>query len=191
MKAYVFPGCSDQSVVDMLIKSGYDAELVRPFDTNKYGKDADFVVFTGGADVHPSVYGEVMNGSRGCDQVRDEYEVAAYEFCLSMGIPMVGICRGGQLLNAMNGGQMIQHLGKTVSGVVDTEFGPLMVDHHQGFVPDGADYVELVWANSHRVAYVAVYDESKCFCYQPHPEWQHEPTKGHFIRRLDRFLTEL
>lgn len=76
----------------------------------EHPKNADIVIFTGGADINPAIYGETPHPTVSWDSERDETEIALYEECLRQGIPMVGICRGAQLLHALNGGKLYQHV---------------------------------------------------------------------------------
>ncbi len=75
--------------------------------------DYDGLVFAGGVDLHPARYGEGMNGSRKIDPLRDERELALARAFLRTGKPILGICRGHQLLNVLFGGTLIQHLETT------------------------------------------------------------------------------
>ena len=70
--------------------------------------DADLVVFTGGADVSPSFYGETAHTSTVSAPVRDEGESLLYHHAAKMCTPMVGICRGAQLITVLNNGKLIQ-----------------------------------------------------------------------------------
>ena len=72
--------------------------------------DADVVMFTGGEDVSPEYYNE--QALQGCihNLWRDRKEKTIFEECVEKKKPMVGICRGGQFLNVMNGGKMLQHV---------------------------------------------------------------------------------
>lgn len=72
--------------------------------------DADIVLFTGGEDVNPELYGEEPLAKTHFNRLRDEKEQAIYKAALDRKIPMVGICRGGQFLNVMNGGKLWQHV---------------------------------------------------------------------------------
>jgi len=78
-------------------------------------EEADLVVFTGGADVDPSVYGQFPINGTHSNPERDAEELEIFQFCHDMGIPMVGVCRGAQLGWAACGGELYQD-----------------VDHHQG-----------------------------------------------------------
>src|SRR5574343_347632 len=69
---------------------------------------ADLVCFTGGEDVSPSLYGEQRHPRTYHNMNRDDRETELFNQCLKNQTPMVGICRGGQFLNVMNGGKMYQ-----------------------------------------------------------------------------------
>lgn len=71
---------------------------------------ADFVIFTGGADVSPNMYGEVALHQTHADPERDKEDNALYDLCKENGIPMVGICRGSQFLWVKQGGKLFQHV---------------------------------------------------------------------------------
>jgi len=71
-------------------------------------EEADLVVFSGGPDVDPLLYGETAHHSTRTDVPRDKRDVELYAFCLKQGIPMLGICRGAQFLHVMNGGKLYQ-----------------------------------------------------------------------------------
>lgn len=70
--------------------------------------DADIVVFTGGEDVSPDLYGEMKLQLTHSNRERDDFEVKVFERAKALGLPMVGICRGSQFLNVMNEGTLWQ-----------------------------------------------------------------------------------
>lgn len=71
----------------------------------------EVVVFTGGADVDPSLYGEQRIRATSVSQCnRDIAEGRYYEYCVDNDIPMTGICRGSQFLTVMNGGKLVQDI---------------------------------------------------------------------------------
>lgn len=72
--------------------------------------EADLVVFTGGADVDPALYGEKAHPQTRFSASRDEADLKLYKVCLDNGIPMFGVCRGAQFLHVMNGGKLFQHV---------------------------------------------------------------------------------
>jgi hypothetical protein len=94
-------------------------------DGAKGVEDADVVLFTGGEDVNPELYGEVPLHKTHFNRLRDDKEKLIFKACLDREIPMVGICRGGQFLNVMNGGKMWQHVnGHCGSHVARVEVPP-------------------------------------------------------------------
>jgi RNA polymerase sigma factor (sigma-70 family) len=84
---------------------------------------ADALVVTGSrSDVHPRVYGEaptrVLHGEP--DARRDWRDLAALRAALRADLPLIGVCRGHQLLNVLSGGTLYQ----------DVELaGPSPVEH--------------------------------------------------------------
>jgi len=70
--------------------------------------DADLVQFTGGSDVDPIWYGHKKHHTTHSNSKRDVEEEAIFLQCIANGVPMAGICRGGQFLHVMNGGEMFQ-----------------------------------------------------------------------------------
>ncbi len=71
----------------------------------------DGVLFSGGDDVDPSRYGELVHS--GCGTItpdRDELEINMYKACLKYKKPMLGICRGIQVINVAAGGSCWQDL---------------------------------------------------------------------------------
>ena len=72
--------------------------------------EADLLLLPGGGDVHPRFYGQQINGSTDIDAARDERELALVDEFLREEKPIVGICRGLQLLNVSFGGTLRQHI---------------------------------------------------------------------------------
>lgn len=71
--------------------------------------EADLICFTGGADINPTLYHEKKIPQVSfVDDARDSVEIKEFEAAKEFGIPMVGICRGAQFLNVMNGGRLWQ-----------------------------------------------------------------------------------
>lgn len=78
---------------------------------DEYAALADGLILTGGKDVEPSMYGEAEpHSSVQCDPPRDEMELLILQAFLSANKPVLGICRGLQLLNVFLGGTLWQHL---------------------------------------------------------------------------------
>jgi putative glutamine amidotransferase len=72
----------------------------------------DGLLFTGGPDLDPAVYGQEAHPQLGpdVDRVSDEYELALLAAATERDVPVLGICRGMQALNVSRGGTLHQHL---------------------------------------------------------------------------------
>ncbi|WP_241827108.1 gamma-glutamyl-gamma-aminobutyrate hydrolase family protein [Streptomyces graminilatus] len=71
----------------------------------------DGVVIAGGPDVDPARYGAERDPRTGPPaEARDAWELALIEAALATGTPLLGICRGMQLLNVALGGTLVQHI---------------------------------------------------------------------------------
>ncbi|MET8825294.1 gamma-glutamyl-gamma-aminobutyrate hydrolase family protein [Streptomyces sp. NPDC004610] len=78
----------------------------------------DGVVIAGGPDVDPARYGAVRDPRTGPPAPeRDAWELALIDAALAAGVPLLGICRGMQLLNIALGGTLVQHLDGHVEAV--------------------------------------------------------------------------
>jgi gamma-glutamyl-gamma-aminobutyrate hydrolase PuuD len=74
----------------------------------KTPEEADLVVFAGGEDVNPVLYGETAHHDTQFNPERDAEDIELYNLCKDNGIPMFGVCRGAQFLAVMNGGKLYQ-----------------------------------------------------------------------------------
>src|SRR5437763_14350209 len=71
----------------------------------------DGLILAGGADIDPSYYGEPAHEATvGTVPERDTFEIALARRALDRDIPLLGICRGMQLMNVAAGGTLNQHL---------------------------------------------------------------------------------
>lgn len=93
------------SVPDLLNRHREFEEVFTP-------STADMVVFNGGSDIGTSIYGEepVMRGVPLEISNRDRREMDLFDACVDQGLFMLGVCRGAQLLNCLNGGSLWQHV---------------------------------------------------------------------------------
>jgi putative glutamine amidotransferase len=71
----------------------------------------DGLIITGGADVDPEAYGaEPHPKTRGTVPERDAFEIALARGAMERDLPLLGVCRGMQVMNVARGGTLIQHL---------------------------------------------------------------------------------
>lgn len=126
---------------------GYDAGVERrKVSVREYTEVLDALVLQGGADVSPSTYGqEPLRPDWAGDIVRDRYEIELIEGFMTAGKPVLGICRGAQLINAAFGGTLIQDIA-TQRPEARTHVDPVLYDelaHRIRFEPGsrlGATY---------------------------------------------------
>ena len=116
----------------------------------------DALVISGGAgDLDPALYGEERHPETGPVQgERDAYELALVRGALDRGMPVLGICRGMQVLNIAYGGTIEQHLPDTLGHEEHRHTPGTFADHEVRLVPDSlaarATGSERMPAKSHR-----------------------------------------
>lgn len=86
----------------------------------------DGLLFSGGADLDPALYGQPLDGSTDIEPGRDVLELAAWRAAAERGRPVLGICRGIQAINVFAGGSLIQHL----DGHASPAYGSGPANHH-------------------------------------------------------------
>lgn len=85
-----------------------------------YAANLDGLVMQGGADVSPETYGETpINPEWSGDRVRDLYEIELFNEFVRQGKPVLGICRGCQLINVAFGGTLFQDISTQVSATLE------------------------------------------------------------------------
>jgi putative glutamine amidotransferase len=75
----------------------------------------DALILAGGSDIDPATYGAAPSPHTGETRPeRDRFELALAFGAIERGMPLLGICRGGQMVNVACGGTLIQHLPDVV-----------------------------------------------------------------------------
>lgn len=77
--------------------------------------ECGIVIIPGGADINPELYGQKNISSREIDDERDRFEWKVLEKSIASGIPVLGICRGMQMINIFFGGSLNQDLQTSVT----------------------------------------------------------------------------
>lgn len=210
---------------DTLVRESYEARVLVVgggfqylkmfFDAGFKGathvQEADIICFTGGADVDPTYYGEEAIPGTYTNLDRDAKESIIYAEALALQKAMVGICRGSQFLNVMNGGKLWQdvdrHAGRnhkvTHVPTGETKFNMTSTHHQQmrpgkdGIVIAVAEESLLKKSQHDRVerhapepddVEVMWYPDSLCLCFQPHPEFSHGDCRNYFLELLDEYI---
>lgn len=205
MKKIVHVIGNEAAYMQMFLKNGWD--VVGSPD------DAEFIQFTGGADVSPMLYGETKHPTTYSNPKRDEFEAGVFDKAVNEGKNLLGICRGSQFLNVMCGGSLWQNVNNhAIRGthpaldLLSGNYIDVSSTHHQMMIPDSAGEVvataqlatikesdELVLKNSKEADIEVVwYGEEKALCFQPHPEFfqPDHPCQEYYFDLIDRFFGE-
>ncbi len=105
------------------------------FDPSDIVEGIDGLLLQGGTDVCPNTYGEEpMRPEWSGDELRDRYEIALIKACLEQNKPILGICRGCQILNVALGGSLYQDINTQVEGSLVHRNWDVYEDLHQDVV---------------------------------------------------------
>lgn len=140
--------CIDTAMSDFAVRiadaGGLPVQLAYETDAQAVCEWLSAVVITGGQDVHPSCWGGDTSVVRDIDPRtdpmvhdinRDEYELALARTALDRGIPVLGVCRGMQILNVALGGTLVPDLAPTSVSHLSAEAAPTdgTLDHLVSF----------------------------------------------------------
>ncbi|MCY9783358.1 gamma-glutamyl-gamma-aminobutyrate hydrolase family protein [Nocardiopsis sp. EMB25] len=162
----------------------------------------DGLLLAGGGDIDPGRYGAPTDArTAGVRGARDTAEIELLEAALARGLPVLGVCRGMQLLNVVRGGTLNQHLPDLVGhhghrervGVFGThpvtvaEFSrtadvlgrtelEVPTYHHQSLAELGEDVTATAWADDGTVEAIEYTDRFNVLGVQWHPEMGKDPS---------------
>jgi putative glutamine amidotransferase len=165
----------NRSYVDAVLRAGglpLVLPVLDPADAEEVLQTFDGLLLTGGGDIEPLRYGgAAIPEVREVDTGRDAFEFALVKAAAAAGIPVLGVCRGAQVLNVAMGGTLVQHLpdvsdqqhcvrdrfaepvhdvrieaGTRVAGIVGVDRLPVNSLHHQAVDALGAGLRAVAWA---------------------------------------------
>ncbi|WP_104082860.1 gamma-glutamyl-gamma-aminobutyrate hydrolase family protein [Cryobacterium sp. Y11] len=111
---------------------------VTPADLLHITADADALVIVGGEDITPHFYG----GSTGYEgethhfATADEGQIALVQRALALGTPLLGICRGLQIINVALGGSIVQHIDDGIHKNVGVPIDQILSTHGVALAAD-------------------------------------------------------
>lgn len=161
----------------------------------------DVLLLWGGEDISPSIYGQkrpriVYSGPEKMS-VRDETEVALARSAIERNIPILGICRGAQLMCCLSGGSLFQHVTNhagPMHACLTDEGEEIEINslHHQMMNVEGIkNYHDVAWIEPGissiyinqdgpiadkpaREREIVWFPDTKALCIQGHPEFMDE-----------------
>lgn len=181
-------------------------------------KSVSLVVFTGGADLHPSMYGnKEIHPRTFASTYRDAIDLKVYKMTQKEGIPCVGICRGGQFLNIMAGGFLFQHVTNHAGlmhhlATIDGKKIEVTSSHHQMFgtpLPKKSQLLAWSYYNLSEVYHngrskspakkpdiepeVVFHPHINALSVQYHPEWMKKSSEGYkyYQKLLETYIVPL
>jgi len=207
-------------------KTGEGFELVElSFEKNNVDdiEKCDGFVLTGGVDVHPNLYdgAEDYPGKQKFQKARDSFETRIYEYAQKNKLPLLGICRGLQLVNVLEGGKLVEDLGKgnvihkkeedidkihkvkveknsLLSDITGNNNGEVNSAHHQSVNQNalGKNLRVSAWSEKDQVIEGLEFDDKTgkgfMLCIQWHPERMADKEKNPFSYKIrERFLEEV
>jgi len=175
-----------------------------------YAEELDGLVLMGGSDVCPESYGErALRPEWNGDRIRDDYEIALLRAFMELHKPVLGVCRGAQVINVAMGGTLYQDLATQVPAALNHRNwsiyeenchatslvpGTALADlypgtglvktnsiHHQAVKDVGRDLVVEAWSEpDHVVEAIRYTGAGYVFAVQWHPEF-HAPDDPSFV----------
>jgi putative glutamine amidotransferase len=168
-----------------------------------YARELDGLVLMGGSDVSPESYGEkALKPEWTGDRIRDEYEIALLRTFIAAGKPVLGVCRGAQVINVAQGGTLYQDIASQFPGALNHRNWDIYDEnshataivpgsglarlypgltltktnsvHHQAARELGRDLVVEAWSEPDRMVEAIRWNgPSYVFAVQWHPEFHH------------------
>lgn len=110
----------------------------------------DGLLLHGGSDVAPQSYGEEpIDEKWPGDPIRDAYEIELVKECVAEDIPILGVCRGAQVINVALGGTLYQDIATQVPGaLVHRNWDVYEHNHHDVKLEKGST-LENIYGESH------------------------------------------
>lgn len=176
--------------------------------------DVQGIVLTGGGDVAPERYGQPLDGTEveSIAPARDDTEYRLLDYATAHGLPVIGICRGFQMINVYFGGQLVQDIPSQLHSPVIHDSSPshpvTITDprfervigaahlatnsyHHQGVTADqiAPELESFACSDGDGILEGIVHTRRPVIGLQWHPE-QPTPSRESDLRLLGLFLKE-
>ncbi len=189
--------------VDGIVAAGGVPVLLPPVSEahDRLVSAVDGLVLAGGADIEPARYGQEQHATTYTRPNRDAFEFGLLESALAARKPVLGVCRGLQVLNVALGGTLAQHLPETLDSrdhqPAPATFGTTTVNlaegsrtasilgteakvpcyHHQAIDKLGDGLVPVGWAADGTIEAAELPGDDFVLGIQWHPEQNPEDTR--------------
>jgi putative glutamine amidotransferase len=170
--------------------------VLEPEDVADVLATIDCLLLTGGGDIDPMTYGEAPAPEvYGVDPARDRFEIALFHAAVAAGVPVLGICRGAQVINVASGGTLVQDLptigaighreidhpgqpvhevsllsGSVLAGILGAAPAAVNSLHHQSVAILGNDLRTVAWSDDGTVEALESSVGDTVVAVQWHPE---------------------
>ena len=186
MNPAYFNAVYDCGGIGVLLARTTDPERLR-----SYAEEFDGFIFSGGVDVDPAYYGETIAfDSVEIDKERDDFEFGLFREVIATKKPILGICRGEQMINVAMGGSLYQHIEghrqtklngdspQAVRVLADTRLGAVIGEtdiftntfHHQAVKAVAPELIASAYAEDGTVEAVESPTHPFLLAVQWHPE---------------------
>ena len=115
------------------------------------------LVLWGGGDISPGIYGQHPSSRTGAldtPSSKDQLELNLAGRAIKMGLPIIGVCRGAQMMCALAGGKLVQDVsGHSHDHFIETDEGKVLTAtslHHQMMYPWDVSHRLIAWCSPPR-----------------------------------------
>ncbi|MCP3721001.1 gamma-glutamyl-gamma-aminobutyrate hydrolase family protein [Paraburkholderia sp. CNPSo 3281] len=209
-----------ERIINQLSAVGINGVLVNAATENRpdvdFAEKCDGILLLGGSDVDPAKYGQEVDAQAGVYGLipdADDFEIALVRKSIGLGLPLLGICRGMQVLNVALGGTLLQDIGlgtmhnlpgfnaemvshpvrlaanTKLSSIYETEEIVIRSGHHQAVRTVGTGLHVCATASDGTVEAIELAGESWTVGVQWHPE-DHYANAAHFFALFQAFADQ-
>lgn len=173
------------NILNIVYDEGDPFKLFNSFSFETEPTKNDCMVLWGGEDIATEIYNEepLTRLSPYKKTYRDYKEINAIQKAFELNIPLIGICRGAQLINCLVGGSLIQHIPNHCGNnhllkTFNNKHIETNSAHHQALIVTKEAQVLAKSTDKYEIPEIVWYPKQKALLFQGHPEWHSLPKSG-------------